>query len=151
MEEPKTVTVYSYAKVWRVEKKVYNIGNIILPVPVDLWNMIYVAGAALGIYCFQKIFPFIRGIPVLVRFGLIPYGIMYLLRKCKVDGKNPVKYFAGYIVYLARDKGSYLENFTYYPAAKERLILDWNCSTAYVKPAGRQRKRKGKKNAGVSD
>ncbi|MBO5093471.1 MAG: conjugal transfer protein [Lachnospiraceae bacterium] len=146
------ITVYSYEKVWHVEKKVYNIGNIILPIPVDLWNMIYFAGAAFAVYVVQKGFPPVRGIPVVFRFGIIPYGIMYLLRKCKVDGKNPVKYFVGYIVYLARDKGSYLENFTLHPDTKERLILDWNCSAAYAKPArAKKLRRKGKKDAGMSD
>ncbi len=135
--EEKKITIYSYAKVWKVEKKIYNIGNIVFPVPVDLWSAVYFAASAFAVYILQKIFPVIMAVPVLVRLGMLPYGIMYVMRRTKVDGKNPVKYFAGYSMYLLCDRYSYLERFNRYTGNKERLILDWNCSAAYCRPSGK--------------
>ena len=36
--EQKKVTIYSYSKVWKVEKRIYAIQNLVLPVPIDPWQ-----------------------------------------------------------------------------------------------------------------
>lgn len=46
MENDK-LTIYSYAKVWKIEKKIYNIGNIVFPVPIELWSGVYLIISAL--------------------------------------------------------------------------------------------------------
>ena len=53
--ENKKIIIYSYTKVWNVEKKIYNAGNIRLPVPVEMWSAICFAGTAFGMYILQKI------------------------------------------------------------------------------------------------
>ena len=136
------ITIYSYMKVWNVEKKIYNIGNFVLPVPVELWSAVYCLIAFLAVCALQKVFPVITVVPAVIRLGLIPYGIMYILRKKKLDGKNPIRYFAGLAGYI-RDRNGYTERFARYPAGKERVILDWSCSVGY-RP--RIKCRKGKKN-----
>lgn len=142
-DETRKVTVYSYSKAWKVEKKIYNIGNLVLPVPVEMWNMIYFAGAVLVVLFLQKMIPVISAMPIVLRFGMLPYGIVYVMRKKKLDGKNPLKYFAGYLIYLFRDKHGYLEHFTRHEIQKQKLRLHWSCSQAYCKP-GRIRKRRKK-------
>ncbi len=129
--DDKKIIIYSYAKVWKVEKKIYNLGNIIFPVPIELWNAVCFAGVVFVICIFQKIFPVITAIPVIVRLGVIPYGIMYLLRKIKLDGKNPVKYFAGVFVYLLHERYIRLERFIPFRDSGEHLSVNWNCSMAY--------------------
>lgn len=141
MENDK-LTIYSCAKVWKIEKKIYNIGNIVFPVPIELWSGVYLIISVLGIYILQKLFPAITAVPVVVRLGAIPYGIMYLMRKMKLDGKNPVKYLAGCMIYLAHDRYRYLERFTQHQRRTERLVLDWNCSRAYRKPLKEKRIRR---------
>ena len=141
MEHDK-LTIYSYAKVWKVEKKIYNIGNIVFPVPIELWGGVYLISSAFCSYLLQKLFPVITVVPVVIRLGLLPYGIMYLMRKMKVDGKNPVKYLAGGIIYLAHDRYRYLERFMQHQGRTERLVLDWNCSRAYRKPLKEKRVRR---------
>lgn len=150
-EENRKITVYSYSKAWNVEKKIYNIGNLMLPVPVEMWSMIYYAGAVMLVLVLQRLLPAISAMPVVLRFGMLPYGIVYVMRKTKLDGKNPLKYFAQYLIYLFRDRHSYLEHFTRHEIRKEMLLLHWLCSQAYCKPvrpkkSKRKIKRKDKKN-----
>lgn len=141
--EEKKITIYSYSKVWNVEKKIYNIGNIILPVPVELWSAVYFAGTAFVVYILQKVFPVIMAMPVIIRLGIIPYGIMYLVRRIRLDGKNPVKYFAGILVYLLHERYTTLERFEQHGAGRECVIMHWNCSMACVRPdAFRREERK---------
>lgn len=142
--ENKKITIYSYAKVWKVEKKIYNLGNIIFPVPIELWNAVCFAAVVFWVCIFQKIFPVITTIPVIVRLGVIPYGIMYLLRKIKLDGKNPVKYFAGVFVHLLYERYICLERFVSFRGSREHLYVNWNCSMAY--PAVYRSGKKGNDN-----
>lgn len=132
--ENKKMILYSYTKVWNVEKKVYNIGNIILPVPVELWSAACFAGTACIIYLLQKIFPALLAVPALVRLGAAPYGLMYFVRRIRLDGKNPVKYFAGMLRYLACERYAYQERFVRHAGAGERIKLHWSCSGAFETP-----------------
>lgn len=141
--EEKNITIYSYTKVWKIEKKIYNIGNLVLPVPVDLWNAIYYLFAFLVVCMLQKAFPVITVIPAILRLGMIPYGIMYIVRKKKLDGKNPVQYFIGLAGYIW-GSNSYIERFDQHPAGKEKLILDWSCSEG-CRPEDKMHKKRGKK------
>lgn len=140
--DDKKITIYSYMKVWNVEKKIYNIGNFVLPVPVELWSAVYCLFAFLGICVLQKAFPIITVVPAIIRLGFVPYGIMYILRKKKLDGKNPVRYFIGLTGYLC-DRKSYTERFAKHMSGKERIMLDWNCSVGCRPPV---KSGKGKKN-----
>lgn len=131
--EPKSkkITLYSYAKAWKVEKKIYNIQNIILPAPVNVWDAFYFGIAFLMMYFLQKMFPVLTTVPAIIRLGGIPFGVMYYTRKVKLDGKNPLKYFAGYFMYLLCDRRSRLERIECHAEKKERILLNWNCSEGY--------------------
>ena len=39
-----------------------------------------------------RIFPILNNIPVVLRYGMLPYVTVKYLMKVKLDGKNPVKY-----------------------------------------------------------
>ena len=129
--ENKKIIIYSYTKVWNVEKKIYNAGNIRLPVPVEMWSAICFAGTAFGMYILQKIFPGLLQVPVVVRLGVVPYGFMYFMRRVKLDGKNPIRYFVDFFRYLLCDRHCYLEHFARHGKGRERIALDWSCSMAY--------------------
>lgn len=126
--ESNKVTIYSYAKVWNVEKKVYSFSNIPLPRPVNPYDFIIFMAVAGGIFLLGKIFPVIVQLPAVIRFVAIPYGIANYLMKMKLDGKNPFKYLWGCMWYFFTVRGSYLQQFKKYPDKKERIALKWNCS-----------------------
>lgn len=126
--EEKRIKIYSYTKVWKWEKKIYSISNIPLPMPVNPYDLLYFVGFALLMVVLGKIIPAITAIPVVLRFVAFPYIITTYLMKKKVDGKNPIKYFAGCIRYFFMERGSYLQTFKRHPDRKEKLSIKWNCS-----------------------
>lgn len=126
--DDKKVKIYSYAKVWKIEKKIYSISNIPLPTPLNPYDLLSFVGIAIFILILGKIIPAITVIPVVLRFVAFPYIIANYLMKKKLDGKNPIKYFIGCIRYFFVVKGTYMQTFRRHPEKKERIALKWNCS-----------------------
>lgn len=122
------VKIYSYTKVWKVEKKIYSISNIPLPRPINPFDLLSFVGAALFMLILGFIIPVTAKLPEVIRFIGIPYGITNYLMKKKLDGKNPIKYFIGCIRYLLTMKGNYLQAFKNHADKKEKLTMSWNCS-----------------------
>lgn len=126
--EKNTVTIFSYTKVWKVEKKMYTIMNLALPRPVSIFDLVAFIGVALGMLVLGKIIPGIEAIPEVIRFIAIPYGIVNYLMKKKLDGKNPLIYFFDCIVYFITVRGSFLQQYKKYADKREKFTLKWNCS-----------------------
>jgi len=133
MEEKKKrkVKLYSYLKVWKVEKKIYAIQNIVLPVPVNPYDMLYFGIAAIVIYLFGKICPPFVAIPVVIRLGIIPYGITKYMIKVKLDGKSPIKYFVGLFIHLLTERGKSLEKYQSQTDVEKKVRLNWKCSEGW--------------------
>jgi len=126
--EKNKVTIFSYTKVWNVEKKMYSFSNITLPRPINPFDLVAFIGVALGMLLLGKIIPVITQLPDVIRFVAIPYGIVNYLMKKKLDGKNPLRYFFDCIMYFFTVRGSYLQQFKKYADKKEKMSLKWNCS-----------------------
>lgn len=127
MEENK-VKIFSYAKVWKVEKKIYSISNIPLPVPINPYDLLAFLGVALVVMIISNIIPGIGKVPVVIRYVAIPYCSVHYLMKKKLDGKNPIKYFVGCIVYFINIKRGFVQRFRKYPDKTKDVSLNWNCS-----------------------
>lgn len=124
----KQVTIYSYTKVFKWEKKIYSIGNINLPTPINPYDLLAVAGIAVFIFILSSIFPVLNRINSIVRYIFVPCIAASYLRKKKLDGKNPVKYLIGCGKYLVTTKGSFRQLFQSYPDKTRKLSVNWNCS-----------------------
>lgn len=123
------VKIYSYKKVWSVEKKIYSFSNIKLPIPINPYDLLAYGVVALGFLLLGKIFPFINRIPAILRYIALPYLIAAYIMKVKLDGKNPFKFFLGCIKYFFAVKGSYLQLFRKHAERKNETIrFNWNCS-----------------------
>lgn len=133
--EKKKVKIFSYTKVWRVEKKIYSISNKPLPRPINPYDLLAFAGVVLFMIILEHILPFMTAIPTVIRYVGIPYMIVVYLTKKKLDGKNPIMYFGGCIIYFFTTRGTYLQRFKKYPDKQEKINLNWNCSM------GRQEER----------
>lgn len=136
MEGEDKIIIPTYDKVWHVEKKIYAIQNLKLPVPVNPYQAGYFFLTAFAFLFLGKVITILQMIPVVVRFIALPYLLSNYLMKKKLDGKNPIKFFLDYMRYLIQDKGSYMERFGQYYKKKEQLTLHWNCSK------GKRKKRK---------
>lgn len=125
--------IYSYSKMWKVEKKLYSIQNIVLPIPVDLLRAGYIIMFVLIVYILGQLIHPIQNIPVIIRYAIIPYFLAELFLNQKLDGKSPQKFFIDYILFLFT-KGVYIEHFRSFKIEnkKKAVRLDWKCSVGYA-------------------
>lgn len=128
----KQVEIYSYHKVWNIEKKIYSFQNITLPVPVNPYDLLEFAVVLAVVLLLGKILPFVNNIPAVLRLVAIPYFITQFLTKQKLDGKTPVKFFGGCIIYLATIRGNVLERLNKCPGKARPIKLSWDCGMGYL-------------------
>lgn len=122
-----TVTLYSYTKVWRVEKKIYAVQNFTLPVPIDPWQLVYFGVTWIVCSLIFGLIPGFAQIPVIIRSIIVPYAISKFLMTKKLDGKNPLRFFMGIIIFLFTEQGKSFERFN--SVSEQKIIsLEWNCS-----------------------
>ena len=124
--------LYSYEKVWKVEKKVYSIQNIHLPAPIAPAQFGYFAVVLLIVFVLCKIFPFLEIVPALIRYLAVPFLLTQFLMKKKLDGKAPHRFFADYIKYIFT-RSTPLQFFRRVSVSGAAVIkLNWNCGTRTV-------------------
>ena len=129
MDEPKkTITIYSYSKVWKIEKKIYAIQNFTLPMPIDPWQLLYFGITWLICNVIFSVLPGFSGIPVIIRSIMIPYAISKFVMTKKLDGKNPIRFFVGIIVFLFTEQGKTVEHFRSTPNKSVTEKFNWKCS-----------------------
>ena len=102
--EKKNNILRTYYRIWKYEKKIYAIDKIRLLIPVSVDDATYLVLGLLITMLLLKIFPFLNGIPFIIRYVLLPYGLMKFLTKKKFDGKLPHKFLLGYFEYLTLPK-----------------------------------------------
>lgn len=127
--EEKRVKIYSYKKVWKVEKKIYTLGNLKLPIPLNPFDLLAYGGVVLFMLLLGKIFPAITHIPAILRNLVFPYLVAKYFMMIKLDGKNPFMFFLGYVRYCLFTKGRFMQGFRTFPDAKaKKMSLNWKCS-----------------------
>lgn len=133
MEEKKRkkIKLYSYLKVWHFEHKIYVIGNIVLPVPVNPFEILSFCCAFLFVYILGRMIPALVSIPAILRLGVLPYGITKYMTGVKLDGKNPIKYMIGYLSYVVSVKGRSIEKYRAEPVRSKNIKLNWRCSEGW--------------------
>lgn len=125
MEENEKITVYSYTKVWKSEKKIYAIMNWILPAPVNPYEASCLVGCIILLGIISRMLPFLDELPFVIRYMLIPYGCTRYLLKKKLDGKNPILYFLGLMQYVLLVSGTYVERFKRHPERDIVVKCQW--------------------------
>jgi hypothetical protein len=127
-DKPSTITLYSYSKVWKIEKKIYAVQNFTLPVPVDPWQILYFVGTWIVCSVIFGVIPGFTKIPVVLRSIALPLAISRFLMTKKMDGKNPLRFILGIIVFLFTEQGKCVERFVSVPENQKIVKLEWNCS-----------------------
>lgn len=121
------IKINSYYKVWRIERKIYSIGNIHLPAPINPNDAISFLGVVFVIYILQRFLPFIAGLHFGLKYIALPFIISKYLMKKKLDGKNPISYLAGLTIYFCTEFGTYLEVFEKYRDKELQYNHNWDC------------------------
>ena len=132
MEKPsEKITLYSYHKIWKIEKKIYAIQNIVLPIPIDPWELYF---GATWVVCnvIFGLLPGVSNIPVMIRSIMLPFAISKFLMTKKLDGKNPLRYMLGVITFLFVEQGKSVEFFQTTPDKEATIKLTWNCSEGRI-------------------
>lgn len=128
------VTIRSYPKVWDIENRVYSIMNLRLPRPVEPRAILYYGAALAVVLLLCRLLPFLRGIPWILLYLVLPGGAAYLLMKKKLDGKNPIRFIAALLLYLTR-KHQFVYCFAYY-TRRRRERVRWYCRGGDLKEGG---------------
>ena len=129
MEKPsEKITLYSYHKIWKIEKKIYAIQNIVLPIPIDPWELLYFGATWVVCNVIFGLLPGVSNIPVMIRSIMLPFAISKFLMTKKLDGKNPLRYMLGVITFLFVEQGKSVEFFQTTPDKEATIKLTWNCS-----------------------
>lgn len=123
-----TLTLYSYAKVWKIEKKIYAVQNFILPVPIDPCQLVYFGGTWIVCNVIFGVIPGFVKIPVVIRSIVVPFAISKFLMTKKLDGKNPLRFFGGIVIFLFTEQGKSVERFKSISQKQNIIKLDWYCS-----------------------
>ena len=132
MEKPsEKITLYSYHKIWKIEKKIYAIQNIVLPIPIDPWELLYFGATWVVCNVIFGLLPGVSNIPVMIRSIMLPFAISKFLMTKKLDGKNPLRYMLGVITFLFVEQGKSVEFFQTTPD-KEATIKNIAKERDYV-------------------
>ena len=133
MEKPsEKITLYSYHKIWKIEKKIYAIKNIVLPIPIDPWELLYFGATWVVCNVIFGLLPGVSNIPVMIRSIMLPFAISKFLMTKKLDGKNPLRYMLGVITFLFVEQGKSVEFFQTTPDKEATIKLTWNCSEGRI-------------------
>lgn len=130
-EEVQRIQINSYASVWKVEHSIYSIGNMVLPVPIKPYDLLYMGSTVLVIAFLEKMLPFLASIPLVIKYLGIPYIGTTFMRKMKFDGKNPIRFFISYVRYALFEKEFYFERFRSYANTSKKYKMCGNCSVRY--------------------
>ena len=133
MEKPsEKITLYSYHKIWKIENKIYAIQNIVLPIPIDPWELLYFGATWVVCNVIFGLLPGVSNIPVMIRSIMLPFAISKFLMTKKLDGKNPLRYMLGVITFLFVEQGKSVEFFQTTPDKEATIKLTWNCSEGRI-------------------
>lgn len=140
-------TLRTYGKMWKFERKIYAIGDIRMPVPVNPDEAVYFVAGILLTIGLAKILPFVNSIPFIVRYGAIPYGIMKFMTKKKFDGKLPHRFLIGMIDYIGQPKcfARFQAKESYKPIAFNPIVYRKTEYINLTEQALKKKKRKGKR------
>lgn len=103
-EEKEEVILRTYNSLWKIDRKIYHIENLKLLFPVSINDGLYfIFSFGISVLA-SKIIPGYEKLHFIIRYGIIPYALMKILTKQKLDGKYPHKFFYDYIVYCIEPK-----------------------------------------------
>ncbi len=121
MEEKNYVILRTYKNVWKFEREIYSIEGIKLLLPVKPNEVLYFLVSVMITILIVKIVPFIDRVHFVLKYGFLPYGIMKLLTKQRLDGKLPHKFFLDYIIF--KFSPGQLEHFKTVTIPKKKLCF----------------------------
>ena len=99
--------IKSYTSIWSVEKVLYAIGDINLPVPMTFTQIAWFVLVFFAVMIFRNTFPLsLIESDILLYFGF-PAGMAWFMSKKAFDGKKPYRFLQSVFLYIFRPKVTY--------------------------------------------
>lgn len=96
--------IKSYSNVWKTEKVLYAINDLILPRPVTVSQILWALAFFLLSVILNGIPPFVFQDSMLMNHIAIPAVLAWFMGKRSFDGKRPDSFIRSYVKYLIRPK-----------------------------------------------
>jgi hypothetical protein len=103
-EREEHIRLKTYNSVWKIDRKLYSFEGVKLLFPVSFAEAAYFSGTLLLSIILSRIIPLYGKIHIVVRLGVIPFGVTKFFTKKKLDGKLPHKFFIDYLTYKLSPK-----------------------------------------------
>lgn len=97
----------SFSRIWSIERVLYAINDFNLPFPVTFTQIGWFLAALLVMIFFGDFLPLSLIDNFLIKFGVIPVGLAYVMNKRGFDGKKPLGFLKSVILYIWRPKLTY--------------------------------------------
>lgn len=101
--------VRSYSSIWAVEKVLYAVNDVKLPLSLTFSQITWFIISLLMIVMLQDIPPFSLIDGVLLKYVGIPAGITWFMSQKTLDGKKPYRFLQSVLLYYLRPKITYGE------------------------------------------
>lgn len=127
--------IKSYTSIWNVEKIIYSLMNINLPIPLTFTQIAWFMGVLFADIIFRNIPPLAWTDNVLLKYIAIPAGLTWLMSQKTFDGKKPYSFLRSVIAYYIHPKVTYagktIRNGVIYIFVKHHhfyicALIDWN-------------------------
>lgn len=119
------VVLRTYGSVWNIERKIYHIEGLKLLVPLATNEVIYIIVSLIVSIFLIKVVPFYNRLNWIIKFVIVPYGLMKFLTKQKLDGKYPHKFFVDYMIYRLGPKK--IDRFQSFSSKRVKFYGDIIC------------------------
>lgn len=99
--------VKSYTSIWTIEKVLYSINDLQLPVPVTFTQMSWFVLALLTVIVFGNVPPLSLVHGALLKYVALPVGFAWLMSQKTFDGKKPFSFLKSVFLFAIRSKATY--------------------------------------------
>lgn len=125
--------IKSYTNIWNVEKVLYSINDLKMPIPLTFTQIVWAVSSLLFVIMFGNVPPlcFVKG--ELLKYIGIPAFITWFMSKKTFDGKKPYNFLKSVVAYYMRPRLTYAGKKVQYRKRNVREnITIVRCKREYV-------------------
>lgn len=100
--------IKNYTSIWNVEKMIYALSDLNLPVPLSITQIAWFTVTFMMVLVLGKIPPLSMIDNFLIKYAMIPGGVTWFVSQKTFDGKKPYSFLRSVISYLLRPKETYM-------------------------------------------
>lgn len=99
--------VRSFSNIWRLEKILYGVEDIRLPVPVTYSQAAWIIGTVFFMIFFGHLPPFLFVHNPLIKYLAFPIAVAWFMSQRSMDGKKPYRFLISVLTYYLHPRITY--------------------------------------------